>query len=144
MPPITRSTDAVGNVGVNGTPAAVLAVIGYVAADGALTVTTAKRIDPSGQVVLTSVCVASVPTFSAPVAAPCGSACPNVAQPGVSATEPTAVCACARAATQRNAIAAERILYTRRRPAEGPRVARDRLSPEITECFALRREVRDL
>ena len=108
---IASVTDAVGSDGANVPPSAAPAVIAYVPPDGALTVTTAKRIDPSGHVVLTSVCVVSVPTFSAPVAAPCGSAWPKVAQPGVSVTEPTAVCACVRAAMHRNAIAAARIFY---------------------------------
>ena len=44
---------------------------------------TANRIEKSSQIVLTSVCVVSVPTCSASKATPAGTASPKVAHPGV-------------------------------------------------------------
>jgi hypothetical protein len=85
--------DAEGVAGVKGVVEFEAGLIAYVAADGAFTVTTAKRIEPSGQRVLTSVWVASVPTCSPADAAPCGSAWPNVAHPAVSVIDATVVCA---------------------------------------------------
>src|SRR5438874_5135461 len=93
MPPILSVTDAVGNSAANVPVGAAAAVIAYEPALGTLTVTSANLIEPSGHRFLTSVCVVRVPTFSAAVAAPWGRACPNVAQPAVSATDPIVVCA---------------------------------------------------
>src|SRR5262245_932789 len=57
------------------------ATIGNAPVRGTFAVTTAKRIDPSGHRTFTSVCVGSEPTLTADLAAPCGSARPNVAHP---------------------------------------------------------------
>ena len=62
-------------------PETILAALGMRPGESIFAVTIANRIDPSGHVVLTSVCVARLPTFTAPVAALCGNARPNVAQP---------------------------------------------------------------
>src|SRR5437762_11761119 len=88
---MASATDADGCAGVNAPLAIGAAVIGYVPEVGTLTVTTAKRIDPSGQRVLTSVCVSSEPTCSPLGATPRGTAWPNVAQPAVNVS--TAICA---------------------------------------------------
>src|SRR5512143_2793130 len=58
----------------------------YCPAVGTLAVTTANRMDPSGQVVLTSVCVVKPDNLRPALAAPAGSATPKVAQPGDSCT----------------------------------------------------------
>src|SRR5215212_9241444 len=93
-PWIVKSMLAAGHRGMNGAglPAAPVAggaaaaagagVIAYFPPFVTRAVTTANLIDPSAQVVLTSVCVGSGPTLTAPRAAPAGRARPNVAQPG--------------------------------------------------------------
>src|SRR4051812_22119320 len=97
---MTNEAVAAGTVGVKPPPALAAAVMLKLPDAGTLTVTIAKRMEPSGQVFLTSVCVARPPTCSAPVAAPCGSAWPNVAQPGPRPTVATAAgCACTGPAT---------------------------------------------
>src|SRR5262245_22423954 len=48
--------------------------------------TTAKRIEPSGQVVLTSVCVGKLPSWREVRVVPCGNTRPNVAHPEVRRT----------------------------------------------------------
>src|SRR4051812_26080832 len=97
---MTNDAVAVGTVGVKLPPALAAGVMLKLPDAGTLTVTIAKRMEPSGHVFLTSVCVGRLPTCSAPVAAPCGSAWPNVAQPGPRPTVATAAgCACTGAAT---------------------------------------------
>ncbi|PYR37194.1 MAG: hypothetical protein DMF93_18355 [Acidobacteria bacterium] len=97
--------------------------------------TIAKRIDPSGHVVLTSVCVGRLPTCRPPAAAPCGSAWPNVAHPGVSVTDATGDCARAGAAKDNSATIAASVAYKRKRPAAiGPGAHRVR-SPHLTDMI---------
>ena len=83
MPAMVSVTDAAGSAGVNVPVAIAAGSSGKFPAAGTNTLTTAKRIDPSGQRFLTSVCVGNVPTRTPDVAAPCGSAWPKVAHPGV-------------------------------------------------------------
>src|SRR4029079_17763199 len=85
-PPMVSATDAVGSVGVSVPAGAAAAVIGNEPDAGTLAVTRANLIEPSAQRLLMSVCVASVPTFSAEGAIPRGTACPDVAQPVVNPT----------------------------------------------------------
>src|SRR4051794_17677209 len=57
VPPMVNTTEAVGRVRAKEADEAAAGVIGNVPAEGALTVTIANRIDPSGHVFLTSVWV---------------------------------------------------------------------------------------
>src|SRR5262249_22726618 len=106
-PPIVSVTATAG-LSVPTRPAAgVPATIGSAPARGTFVVTTAKRIDPSGQRTFTSVCVGSAPTLTADVAAPCGSARPNVAHPFVNvfaaSTRSSACAGCATAVARQTA-----------------------------------------
>src|SRR4051812_26033883 len=112
---MTNDAVAVGTVGVKLPPALAAGVMLKLPDAGTLTVTIAKRMEPSGHVFLTSVCVGRLPTCSAPVAAPCGSAWPNVAQPGPRPTVATAAgCACTGAATATSSASAARSAHTGR------------------------------
>src|SRR5262249_18347117 len=81
--PILSVTEALGRTGTNDPWAGSLAVRAYVPPFApTFADTTANRIESSGNRTLTWVCVGSVPSCTAFGAAPCGSARPNVAQPG--------------------------------------------------------------
>src|SRR2546423_10988195 len=82
-PPIVIVAAADGSAGENVADAIAAGSSGKLPAAGTKTLTIAKRIDPSGHRFLTSVCVLNVPTRRPDGATPCGSACPNVAHPGV-------------------------------------------------------------
>src|SRR4051812_48472153 len=112
-----NTTEGVGRVGVNEADEAAAGRIGYVPDEGALTLTIANRIDPSGHVFLMSVCVGKLATWSPPVAAPCGKAWPNVAQPGVRPTVATLlVCAAAGWASDTSSANAARSAHRSRAP----------------------------
>src|SRR5262249_24934910 len=92
-PPMVSVTDAVGRIGANVPGAGVPAVIAKFPVLGTLAGTSANLIEASRQPPFTSVFVGGLPPASA-VGPPLGGpACPNVAQPGVSATVAIAVCA---------------------------------------------------
>jgi len=87
-------TEALGKVGVKAPAAGAAEAIAYVPVAGTLAVTMAKRIEPSGHRLLMSVWVVRFPTCSPFVAAPWGTASPNVTQPEVRPIVATAgVCA---------------------------------------------------
>src|SRR3954451_19353137 len=75
----------------------------------------AKRIEPSGHLFLTSVCVLNAPTRTPLGAAPCGSACPNVAQPVVRLIVPSV---CAHTGEARNACRASTVASVQHRRSE--------------------------
>ena len=97
-PPITNAAVAVGRLGVSVPLGGAAACSEKLPAVGTLTVTTANRIDPSGQRFLTSVCVVRVPTWiPLPFGTrPWGTAWPNVAHPCERPMLPKGACASAR------------------------------------------------
>src|SRR5919198_3637514 len=146
-----NAADAVGTVGLNVPLAIAACVMEYGPVEGTLTVTTAKRMDPSGQRVLTSVWVGSAPTWSPLGATPCGIACPNVTHPRVSVTLGNGACASAGAAAATTKSSAAKTKYTTRmwkstRRRETCRVAAGLLTqifPVLRALLALRRQNRD-
>src|SRR3954454_10970405 len=112
-------TDAVGIAGMKGAPEGPPPVTGRSPVASAFTVTAATRIDPSSQVVFTSVCVGSDPTCSPPNANPFGTTWPNVTHPGVRPTV-ASVATCASIAAPRakqsaSTVAASETRRTRRK-----------------------------